>query len=529
MATQRPGNQMKVPVGTAPAVHWVMGNAAEKAGMPELAAVEFARSDQLFAQSPQIPSTRSARLEAETRLAGVEAGEGKIQQAIARTKPLQPEIDKLSDNSLAVLFYTTLGMAESLQAEWAGGEAEDDLRKAVRLADKQVRNLGDAKSRFEVMRESSSAYRALVQTELLNGNPEGALSLWESYKAAPLRRSPKVELIRYLPALTNQTVVSYAILPQGLAIWVMDNRGVFSRWQEGRNAEIVSAAARLRNLCADRNSDLFDLQRNARILYDALILPIRDRLETNRLLVAEMDGDLDGFAPEVLVDEQGRYFGEAVTVTNSLGIHYRDESRTADPISSDTPALVVGVPNSGTELGLELTPLPDVLAEVETVSHRFPTSTVLEARQATRESILDRLPGVRVFHFAGHAINTAEQTGMVTSDGLITAGSIRGKTLSQLQLAVFSACETANGAEGALNDGDSLVRAFLEAGVPDVVASRWKVDSTAARMFMGLFYRALLSGSSVSAAIHRAESELRSQPEASHPYYWSAFGAFGVN
>jgi CHAT domain-containing protein len=507
--------------------HLAMGNAAENAGMRELAAAEYARSDELFTQSPQIPSTRSARLEAETRLAGVEASQGKIQQAIARTKPLQPEIDRLSDNSLAILFYTTLGLAESKQAE--GNGAQDDLQRVVRLAERQLRGLGDAKSRFEVMRESSGAYRALVQNELLKGNPERALSLWESYKAAPLRRQTEVDLFRYLPLLTNQTVVSYAMLPKGLAIWVMDSRGVFSHWQEGRNAEIVSTAARLRDLCADPSSDPSDLQSNARVMYDALILPIRDHLETSRMLVVEMDEGLDGLAPEVFVDEQGRYLAEVATVISSLGISYRDESRPAEPISSDTPALIVGVPTSGTELGLDLTPLPDVLAEADTVSHSFHAGTVLKADRATRESILERLQDTRIFHFAGHGINTPEQTGVVTSDGLITAASITKKLLSHLQLAVFSACDTAKGTAGTSNDGETLVRAFLQAGVPNVVASRWKVDSTVTRLFMELFYRQLLGGHSVAAAIHTAEVELRSQPGTSHPYYWSAFGAFGTS
>ena len=509
--------------------HLAMGNAAQNAGMLELAAAEICSNQrpELFSQSPQIPSTRIARLEAETRLAAVEAGEGKIQEAIARTKPLRPEIDRLSDNSLTILFYTTLGLAESLQAGQPA--AEDDLQRVVQLIERQLHNLGDAKSRLQVMRESSSAYRALVQMELLKGNPEQALRLWEAYKATPLRRSPKIEFIGYLPGLTSQTIISYAILPRGLAIWVVDNRGVFSHWQEGRNAELVSTAARLRDLCADPNSDPSDLQRNARIMYDALILPIRDHLETDRILVAEMDEGLNGIAPEVLLDEQGRYLGEVATVVNSLGIDYRDESRTADPISSDTPAVVVGVPNAGAEVDLELTPLPDVLAEVETVSHSFHASTVLKAERATRESILEHLLDAKIFHFAGHAINTPGQTGIVTSDGLMTAGSIPQRSLSHLELAVFSACDTANRAEAAISDDDTLVRTFLQAGVPNVVASRWKVDSGATRDFMEQFYRALLTGNSVPVAIHRAGAELRSRRGTSHPYYWSAFGAFGVS
>jgi CHAT domain-containing protein len=505
--------------------HLAMGNAAEKAGMPELSVAEFSQADELFKEAPQIPSTRIARLEAETRLAAVETGQGHPQHAVSRLRPLQPEIEKLADNYLAVLFYSTLGQAESLQAEWA--DAEKDLQESVRLAEMQMRNLADAKSRFQVAHESSGAYRALVQRELLTGDPVGALSLWERYKGAALRDSANVNLLSYLPELTNQTVVSYAILPRGVAIWVMDDRGIFSHWEEGRSAEIVSSAARLRDLCANPDSDPSELRRNERLLYDTLILPIRDRLVGSRVLIAELDEGLDGLAVEVLADEHGRYFGDVAPVGTSLGIYYRDESRSADSISRNTPALIVGVPSANTELGLELSPLPDVIEEIDSVSRTFATAAVLKAEQATRESILEHLQGVKIFHFAGHAFTGPEQTGVVAADGLITAGSFPEILVSQLQLAVFSACETGNFLDGTMGQRESLVRAFLQAGVPNVVASRWRVDSTATRKFMELFYRALLGGSSVTASIRLAEAQLRSQNATSHPYYWAAFGAFG--
>jgi len=515
--------------------HLAMGNAAAKAGMSELSAAEFARADTLFSESPQIPSTRMAKLEAETRLAAVETSAGNFQQALARMKPLGPEIDALSNNYLGILFYSTLGEAESLGAD--SDQAENDLWKAVHLSQRQVNSLGDAKSRLQVVRESSTAYRALVQRDLLKRNPGEALRLWESYRAAPMvlgrQNSNRKEdsatpgLSENLAVFNNRTVVSYAILPKGLAIWVIDDRGIFSHWTDGGSAAVVAATARLRALCADPHSDLSDLQTKARFLYDALISPIRDRIAPDRALIAELDDDLEGLPLEALVDHEGRYLGATTTVSNSLGLNYRDESRINPPISRDTAALIVGVSAANPETGMSLPPLPDALAEADVVRSGFDHAAVLEAGLATRQSVLTHLPDARLFHFSGHAIKTSEQAGMVLSDALLTPSSIPKSSLSQLQLAVFSACETENGMGGATDEADSLVRVFLEAGVPDVVASRWRVDSAATRRFMELFYRALLDGNSVQVSIHRAQSDLRSEPNMWHPYYWSAFGAFG--
>ena len=72
--------------------------------------------------------------------------------------------------------------------------------------------------------------------------------------------------------------------------------------------------------------------------------------------------------------------------------------------------------------------------------------------------------------------------------------------MSQLKLAVLSACDTAV-ADGGLNDPGSLVRLFLRAGVPQVIASKWSVDSAASSELMENLYARLLDGDSVELAL----------------------------
>jgi CHAT domain-containing protein len=69
---------------------------------------------------------------------------------------------------------------------------------------------------------------------------------------------------------------------------------------------------------------------------------------------------------------------------------------------------------------------------------------------------------------------------------------------------------------------------MLEAGVPDVVASRWNVDSEATRQLMNFFYRQLLAGHDVSSSLRAAQKELAAKPGMAHPYYWAAFGVQGI-
>jgi CHAT domain-containing protein/cytochrome c-type biogenesis protein CcmH/NrfG len=522
--------------------HLAMANAAEAAGLPHISEVEFARASELFTASPQGNSTRVAQMEAKTRLAGVEARLGDAAGAIERLKPLQQDIEKLSDNFLAILFHTNLGQAEASLGEW--DEAERDLQSAISLADKQLATLYDDKSRLQVVQQSSAAYRALVQRQLIKGDSWGALSLWERYRAAPLRLSDRKghmigdnesnlsesqNVMRFIPLLTKETVITYAVLPSGIAIWVADDRGLFFHWIEGKNDEVITRTTRLRGLCANPKSDRSDLKRNARALYDLLISPIKYHLDTSRTLVTELDDRLEGLPFEALMDEHDRYFGDQILVVASLGIYYRTEARIPLPVTRNTPTLIAAVPRSDAKFGEEASPLPDALLEGEEVSHNFTGASLLESGDATRGAILSRLPDAVLFHFAGHAINSPEQAGILLSDALLTSASLTKSSLLRLQLAVFSSCDTQDGPDDTFNNADSLVRVFLRAGVPNVVASRWNVDSVSTRQFMELFYQFLLSGDSVAASVHRAQSTLRLQSGTDHPYYWSAFSTFGIS
>jgi CHAT domain-containing protein len=117
---------------------------------------------------------------------------------------------------------------------------------------------------------------------------------------------------------------------------------------------------------------------------------------------------------------------------------------------------------------------------------------------------------------------------MLMADGPLGTGqtrTLKKYSLSNLKLAVFSACGTAKPSEA--SESDSLVSEFLQAGAHNVVASRWNVDSMATVDFVEVFYGAVLSGSSVADALQTAANALRKTPERSHPYYWAAFSAFG--
>src|SRR5262249_29946271 len=100
--------------------------------------------------------------------------------------------------------------------------------------------------------------------------------------------------------------------------------------------------------------------------------------------------------------------------------------------------------------------------------------------------------------------------------------------LNQTRLVVLSACKTGfenyYHGEGAIG----AARTFFAAGVPQVVASRWKVDSSATALLMTSFHRNRKKlGLTTAESLRAAELELLANENFSSPYFWAAFAAIG--
>ena len=199
-------------------------------------------------------------------------------------------------------------------------------------------------------------------------------------------------------------------------------------------------------------------------------------------------------------------------------------------IAPSDRALIVAGP---TQSDGSLEPPPGALTEAREVVQQFSQSTILSGSKAKSTAVEREISKSSIFHFAGHATYGRSGAAMLLADGSLSVSGTRPghpltfnpRNLSGLKLAVFSACGTAKPSEAL--SSDSLVAEFLHAGAPNVVASRWNVDSMATTEFMGRFYRLLLSGHDVAAVLQAAASEFRRMPDWAHPYYWAAFSSFG--
>jgi CHAT domain-containing protein len=108
-------------------------------------------------------------------------------------------------------------------------------------------------------------------------------------------------------------------------------------------------------------------------------------------------------------------------------------------------------------------------------------------------------------------------------EGFLQAPQIYNLKLGA-DLVVLSACQTALGTDVRGEGLVSLVRGFMYAGVPSVLASLWRVPDAATAELMRRFYGGLLGqGLGPAAALQRAQVAMRADPRWSDPHDWAGF------
>jgi CHAT domain-containing protein len=539
---------------------------SEASGAESEAREQFVAAGQMFSELAPNASADKSRttLTYETAgwvmLADLEARRGKLDESMALLDRARHGLPGIENYTVPLQFYSTRGKVYLKHNE--RDPAMQALRVAMRIGEKGASAIKSDHDRLVWDRQVGNPYRAMVKLLFRNDhNAEEALNSWEWYRALPLRAVPdehsqpreqidfaKLEkdaawtVPRLLPGyqaqLGNVTVLSYAQLDDGIAIWAWSGHSITAQWVDHPQKEVDGLIYRFNQECADPRSDLPALKQDAHRLYQWLISPVASQLDPARDLIVEADGTISTLAFEALVDDSGAYLGSRFAITASPGMEYLKHLRPDDLITPDLPALVVGTPALRGGIAGEFLPIPDATREAEAIAHSFLRVDLLLGTQATAAAVKKSLPLAAVFHFAGHALAGEERTGLLLASedagngsteklSLLNASTLDPSHVSHARLVVLSACSTASANLSLTADPDTLVRTFLLGGVPHVVASRWDVDSKVTDRLMEEFYSRLFSGDTVAHALQRVRMNMLAAKETDHPYYWAAFAAFG--
>lgn len=498
------------------------GALAQSAGFSNSALEAFHRATIIFDSLPQNDTTKIYRLDCEIHLSALEASRGYVDNPLQRLHAVRSQVENISNLTIRQRFYKTLGILQLQSGDLQAAEAT--FSSAIAGSELAFRSLKSDNERLAWKQETSEIYRGLIELLFRRGEHAAALRLWRQGRIFSL--NGRMVEARPRPLLPGEIVLSYAQLPDGIALWITDANNVEAHWIDASGPIIQSLVEKFLEECSDPNSSILLLKQDGYQLYRLLIEPIADRLAPEQCLLLEMDGWLARVAFPALSDRNGRYLGQGHSIVTSIGQRNLPAVWQHWTINRRQHALIVGAPTLLPELSSAFPPLSDAQSEAQFISELFDKPTLLVKNSATLAAVQRKLKQAEIFHFAGHALFTSGGGGLLLADQ--DSNYILDGTHLDLiwpKLVVLSACSTGTGEPGTINP-EGMVRAFLSSGASQVVAARWSVDSVVTGKFMETFYQAMFQKKPSFLALQEAAADVMNHPPTAHPYYWASFNLY---
>ena len=350
------------------------------------------------------------------------------------------------------------------------------------------------------------------------------------------------ELSRIQRKLDNKTrVVEYFTGKDATYIWVISRDGVRVK-QVGKGKEELTRIAMNLDYGVGISRSLRNKINVAFSVEEEKREPSRGVMsEAYRELIAPIEGDIRDARDLIIVPYGALHRVPFAAIRDGKG--YLSDRWNISFIPSLSTFMYIGGQGgkSRSVLGMansvpDTDPLEFAEPEVRDISRYFRKRKVYVGKYAREKIFKGEAPGYDVIHLAVHGLFSDLQpldSGLVLrggggEDGILRISEVFGIDLTGAELVVLSACESGL---GVVRPGDEMValsRAFLYAGTPSLIASLWKVDDRATKLFMDAFYENWKGkGMSKAEALSIAQRKLRSTPGYESPAYWAAFELIG--
>jgi CHAT domain-containing protein len=283
-----------------------------------------------------------------------------------------------------------------------------------------------------------------------------------------------------------------------------------------------------KGLRSPENSEYY--QDSAQKLYEILIKPIAAELKaakTTTILYAP-DGVLRYIPLGALYDGK-QFLIENYAVNNLIAYILTDFT----PKSTAPPSILAGA--FGGEKGKRRfgqNPLPATLVEVSAIENLIQNSKAIIEDNFSRKATEDQLANYNILHLATHAefkSGDPDNSFILFGNGdTLRLREISELKMSNIDLIVLSACETAMVQSGSGVEILGFGYQVQKAGARSAIASLWGVNDVGTQKLMQTFYGYVKQGDrSKAAALRQAQIDLIRGKQFSHPFYWSPFILIG--
>jgi tetratricopeptide (TPR) repeat protein len=423
--------------------------------------------------------------------------------------------------------------------------AEGTLRAAILKEELEAK--GAREKNVVFAREDRELYASLAGVWLQEGRPGvDVLALWERYRLrilgipVPACGEGRLDCLKILVASTfghwdketgQRLLVGQIVLRDRVLLYQADGDRLTWRQTSIHRDELLTAVASLDRVVRSPAISQISVDQAARRVGDILFADPQVSRGRKKALAIEPDpllGNVAWAAVETDEGPLGLHFDleEVPSILLDLGHSTKD-----DRLASAGRPLIVGasVAADGSPL------LPEALDEARRVASVSLNPNLLLADQATKARITPLIRFASIFHFAGHAAQYEGSTRLLLAPSdlrgdrpYLDSTLLREDPPRSARLVVFSACSTGKREEGWNHGMEDVVDTLASLGVPEVVATRWQIDSASAVPMMDAFYRGLANGLTVPQALTAARQSLVRDARYRHPYYWAAYYASGV-
>ncbi len=495
---------------------------------------ENAVGDELLKNPPSEITAQAYRLSTDISLAEILMRHGEISSALEMLQPAGDLLSTVPDRFSALNWHRVMGTLDRQSGRL--DQAAAQYKVGIEIAEESLRTITDESSRLKWVTGADESYRGWIQVLLEQKKDRQALQLWEWYKSRPLSEagipgakpafnqdfsaaSPGGEF--EVPLSFEQTPrIVFATFDSGVQIWLVHGTDVATRWVPVDRNSLQGLTSDLAGQCITPGSNLADISSLGQKLYALLFEPVMAGIPHGSKVIIELDRMLAALPVAALKDSAGRYFGETYAIIQSPGMAIENTLRHYRVSGSRTSVLLLdAVPPRGSGY------LPGSEAERDTIAKLFPATRVMNSARFTRTNFRRELAPSQIFHFIGHGKSGVSL--LISETESLQAQDFSPQLLKHSELAVLAACSSGAKGEDAPWQTSKLVQAFLSAGVPNIVASSWNVDSQSTATLMQNFYHHLEAGETPDLALlHAQELVLSLHP---HPYYWAGFSVVGRN
>lgn len=498
------------------------------------AELEQNAADVMWKQAGDEQTAVRYRLFMRIHLAEIQLERGDASRALSTLTSSHELLYSTQYQLLSLTFYRLLG-----QTLWHLNRLDDAVsayQHGISIAEDALRTLRmNARNRLQWVTKMDQIYHGIIRTRIQQGHSDEAWKIWEWYRSRALM--PSEVFTKALPPgesswqkiyaeiasvkLPSDKHLIYASFEDGLEAWTVDKNGVKAHWIQIGQSELARLVDEFAEHCADVSFPLGEIHTEAQGLYRLLLQPLVSELPESSTVVAELDRTLSRLVLPALMTPEGNYFAESHTTVYSPGVFMENNLRPPMPVGVNDRLLLLDAAES-----VGSAAVPGHLEEREAALRIYSHIKLVSGDQTNATEIRSELSRSTIFDFIGHGELHGARTDLrLNSKVSLTAQDFPPQALAHIKLSILAACSTGAAGEDQLLDTDNLVHSFLAAGVPDVIASQWNVDSAATMQLMRTFHGYLGAGRAVPQAMYLAQREMLSARN--HPYYWAGFNLSG--